>query len=469
MGQTWSNKSIWEVRTTGSDTNGGAFIWNASGSDYSQQNSPQYSGTDLEVNSSNNLQVKSTTAGSPVAADVGNVICISAGTFWTTGWYEIQSQDGTWWTLDRSPNAAGSTGGTFAVGGALASPGLAVDIGEGYYASNNRRAVIYIESGTYTISTSTSFTSGTYLNGPRSSYFGYDQTNGRNQRPTTNPLLQNDSSYSGTILDIHWSTNASYMAGEVSWIDCDGGGYGGTVVDRPSAMYQSTIQGGTTAQTAGGSYFDCKILGDSCGSYKKAANGGGYFYCYIDAQGGGFRGSAFSGSGFGNVIVGSTNNGGNQYYVATTSRQGYMLNNIIVAKSGAAFPQMDGTFFNNLMLAPSSGRYLFGSGFTGGTSDGHWANNYYYGFTGGTPSYVGRDGFYSDPVALSADPCVDLAGGDYTLDPSSAAFSTLRQIPDLTKPYGFGGGGIIGPGVDVTTISGGGSTVQTVASIERLK
>ena len=146
-------------------------------------------------------------------------------------------------------------------------------------------------------------------------------------------------------------------------------------------------------------------------------------------------------------------------------------NSIIVAKSSAAMNPDDGTFVNTLILSTSTSNFLYQSSASGGTSTGHRFNNYHYGFntSSGSPVYTGFASQHESPGALSADPCGVLAGGDYTLDPSSAAFSTLRGIPDISKPYGFNGGAMVGPGVDVTTISGGGSTVQTVASIERLK
>jgi hypothetical protein len=471
MGQTWSNTSIWEVRTTGSDTNGGAFIWGASGSDYTQQNSPQYSGTDLEVNSSNNLQVKSTTAGSPVAADVGNVICISAGLSWTTGWYEIKSQDGTWWTLDRSPGTAGLTGGHFAVGGALASPGLAQWIGDNYYFYNDRRSIIYIESGTYTISTTTNGVSNRYLNSARASYIGYDQTNGRNQKPTTNPVLQSDASYTGKLAQIDYAPQASYFAGEVTWIDFDGRGYctdSEGVVRRPQMMYQCTLRGGVNriyTGLYGCTTIDCQFYGNDLGSYRRAVQYGEHYFAYVDAQGGGFRADCFQANGFGCVFVGTTNGGGNQYYVAAPQRQGQLLNSIIVAKTQAATYPADGLSCNNLYLSTSTSNYLIRSGSTGGTATGHSINNYHYGFntSGGTPTYTGREGYWEDPTLLSADPCVDLAGGNYTIDPNSAAWTTLRGIPDITKPHTYNGGAMVGPGIDVTTIPGGSSSTPAAA------
>jgi hypothetical protein len=42
-----SSATVLEVRTTGVDTNGGGFVTGATGTDFSQQNAAQYSGTNL--------------------------------------------------------------------------------------------------------------------------------------------------------------------------------------------------------------------------------------------------------------------------------------------------------------------------------------------------------------------------------------------------------------------------------------
>src|SRR3990167_5722561 len=108
----------WEVRpTNGGANNGGGFTAGAAGTDYSQQDAAQKSGTDLAIHASDNTQIQPVAAG-VAAADVGNVVCISAGTGFTAGLYEITAQDGTYWTVDRATGTTGSTVGTYAMGGA---------------------------------------------------------------------------------------------------------------------------------------------------------------------------------------------------------------------------------------------------------------------------------------------------------------------------------------------------------------
>lgn len=176
-----SASTVWEVRTTGSDSNGGGFVTGAAGTDYSQQAAAQYSAADLAVDATTNTKVTSATH-SFVAADVGNLLQVTAGASWTTGFYQIVSVSGGAATLDRSPAATSTTGGTYAVGGALLTWGKAI---------NNASLVggqkIYIKSGTYTVTAVVALgASGDDTNGAIS-LIGYDAARGDNTG--TRPIL----------------------------------------------------------------------------------------------------------------------------------------------------------------------------------------------------------------------------------------------------------------------------------------
>lgn len=142
--------SVFEVRPgAGSDTAcGGGFDSAKGGTDYSQQNSAQYNFTDLLSISS---LVVASASHNFVAADVGNFMQITAGTGFTVGFYEIVSVATNQATLDRSPGTVG-TGGTYFVGGALATVSKALSL---VVASN----IIYVKaSGTYTVSAAQTIT-----------------------------------------------------------------------------------------------------------------------------------------------------------------------------------------------------------------------------------------------------------------------------------------------------------------------
>src|SRR4051794_28898639 len=101
-----SAATVWEVRpgaTGASANNGGGFVAGATGTDYSQQNSPQYNAADLSGTNANTATPAVTSAShSFVGADVGNLIHITAGTNWTAGFYQIVSVAAGAATLDRA-------------------------------------------------------------------------------------------------------------------------------------------------------------------------------------------------------------------------------------------------------------------------------------------------------------------------------------------------------------------------------
>ncbi|MDB5312646.1 MAG: hypothetical protein JWO38_6848 [Gemmataceae bacterium] len=111
------------------------------GVDYSQQNAAEITYTDLVIGATT---TQFTSVANPVSkALTGNTIQITGGTGFTVGFYEVVSTTGTTATCDRSLGTAASTGGTGAIGGALATFGKAVGT---MVASNT----IWAKSGAYT-------------------------------------------------------------------------------------------------------------------------------------------------------------------------------------------------------------------------------------------------------------------------------------------------------------------------------
>jgi hypothetical protein len=140
---TISNLMIFEVSTTGSNSNGGCFKEGATGTDYTI-NAGAYNFTDLVITATNTIVTSA--SHNFVAADVGNCMRITAGTGFTTGIYEIISVATNAATLDRAAGTASSTGGTYFVGGPLLTLGqLNTDM------CLNCRAYVHGD-GTYSIS-----------------------------------------------------------------------------------------------------------------------------------------------------------------------------------------------------------------------------------------------------------------------------------------------------------------------------
>ena len=142
------NTTTWELRTGGSNSNGGCFVTGASGTDFTQQNSAQFSGTDLVLATGTTVSSASHTF---VATDVGNCIQITAGTGFTPGFYNIVSVAAGVATLGATAGTSGSTGGTWAEGGAITSPITAA-------ANITHGNTIWVKAdGTYTVTASIVF------------------------------------------------------------------------------------------------------------------------------------------------------------------------------------------------------------------------------------------------------------------------------------------------------------------------
>lgn len=132
----------WDVRTTGSDSNGGGFNTSSTGTDFSQRDTPQISYTDLVIGGTNtNL----TSAANPfTAAHVGNIINITGGTGFTVQRVQINSVAGSTATCDKACGTAASTGGTGNLGGGLATLTTAFPL-------RVARNIVWLKTGTYTL------------------------------------------------------------------------------------------------------------------------------------------------------------------------------------------------------------------------------------------------------------------------------------------------------------------------------
>lgn len=103
--------SVWEVRSTGDDGNGGGFVTGASGVDRSQQDAAHATLTTASVVHTTTTQVNVDAGDYTVSADdVGNLYHNTGGTS-TAGVYQITAVDvgNNRWTLDRSIGTAGQT------------------------------------------------------------------------------------------------------------------------------------------------------------------------------------------------------------------------------------------------------------------------------------------------------------------------------------------------------------------------
>lgn len=178
--------TVWEVRTTGSDSNGGGFVTAGSGTDYSQNDNKNAAAcsncgsSTLNLSTTDAVAVGTTTITSATAnftaAIVDNVIYLAGGTgTLTAGWYRVTTfTDVATIVVDR--NVAAGTGISINIGGALLSlPQLFTNM----VAYNSA----YVKSGTYTVTSTINVTLNCFNNGtptpfPSCSVNGYGATRG---------------------------------------------------------------------------------------------------------------------------------------------------------------------------------------------------------------------------------------------------------------------------------------------------
>ncbi len=178
-----SANTAFEVRSTGSDTAcSGGFRAGASGTDYSTQDSAQASFTNLGCLNNSTTLTDNGNNNLFTTAMVGNLIQITSGSHFTTGFYEITSRtDANNVVLDRTPNSSGLTAtvGVGAVGGALATPAKAA----GAVVSGNK---IFVKAATYTCTATNTFSTSTTPSNSQMPcrIIGYTTSRGDNGRAT---------------------------------------------------------------------------------------------------------------------------------------------------------------------------------------------------------------------------------------------------------------------------------------------
>lgn len=185
---------IWEVRSTATASNagGGFFKTGASGTDFSQQDAPQFSlsaGTAAGAGSTIDHA-------SAAASMVGNGLHIISGTNATTGWYEVTGVSGTTITLDRAVTTGVSSNIVFNVGGALSlqhsSDGTALST----MTAGNK---VWIKSGTYTLTGTLNLGSQNGTNTANMVFEGYVTTRGDLPKGATRPLIKGAVTIWGTF------------------------------------------------------------------------------------------------------------------------------------------------------------------------------------------------------------------------------------------------------------------------------
>lgn len=186
------------VATVASPTGG---TW---GIDYSQQTSPRIAYTDMVIGGTT---TQFTSAANPVAKNlVGNHIQVVSGTGFTVGVFEVVSTSGTTATCDRSLGTAASTGGNSNLGGAFGHPGS-----WSQYRVDGMIGFIKYSATTYDITSSTAaINGGRVVYGAQNKLIGWDTVRSVTNRDANRPTIKS------TVASITMVSNVDGFARKVT-------------------------------------------------------------------------------------------------------------------------------------------------------------------------------------------------------------------------------------------------------------
>jgi hypothetical protein len=416
--------TVWEVRSSGSDTLcSGGFVNGASGTDYSQQAAAQYNAADLAVDATLNTKVTSASHNF-VAADVGNILRITAGAGWTTGFYQIVSVAANAATLDRSPAATSTTGGTYYVGGAFASPGQA---GAAHVGGN----YLYVKSGTYTITSASnnvaggcvSLTAGVTANQTR--LIGYGSSRGDNG---AKPLLQASGIATFTMITTAAGCRVDNLSLDGALLTSS---RGINISTSGGEAYRCKIANCTNSAIVGNSSCLCVLCEATGCSTQPVYSGGAFFACTAHDN----TVTAFSISGFSQCAIAciAANNTGAGSIGFNGMNNGFVIDCVAYGNGSHGF-SFTATVNSNTAancLAVNNG----GFGFNSATYDCGFLyncagfNNTSGNVASGIPA-ANQIGF----ITLTGDPFANAAGNDFSLNSTAGAGAACRAagIPGST-------------------------------------
>jgi len=252
-----ANNTQWDIRTGGASTNGGGFVPGSGGTDFSQQNSPNSSGTAGTATGTTAFQ---DVGHAFTSGEVGNILQITSGTGFTAGFYQVVSVTTGVATLDRSPGTG--TVAVWALGGSLPNfGGLWAGSAKPYCYGNT----VWIKSGTYNLTdvgVGFQATSCLYVGNPGGGdgtwlqFVGYQTTHGDGG---TKPLLTTSVN---SLLMIYMNGS-----GSCSRLRFENISFSNTASTRAAGAY---VQNGPGAPDI--TFFNCIFDGFSIGIFGDVAN-----------------------------------------------------------------------------------------------------------------------------------------------------------------------------------------------------
>jgi hypothetical protein len=432
----------WDVRTTGSDANGGGFDTATAGTDYSQQDAPEVVYTDLVIDAVSNTKI--TSAATPfTAAHVGNIINVTGGTGFTVQRVQITSVDGSnVATCDKAVGTTGSTGGTGSLGGALATLATAMTLGDGY--------VVHIKAGDYSTAVS--------LGGANRHIIGYGTAH---YDYGTKPII--------TLTDTGYLFYTDFINGRFRLrnlhMKCTAGGetrgvnlYGSS--NKPALIDRCIIEGFKygvrTASTAALTVLVTNTEITGCTNGVLSTNGADFTILNSHIHHNSSHGISNSAGIV--ALIGSliTNNGGNGLDSSGAAGR------LVVDRCTFALNSGSGLYTNHWSDDPTTvGNSIFyGNGAWGVLINPkpYWRLMYHCAFGNNTSGDCDFTRMYEQVglVALTADPFTDAANGDFSLNSAAGGGA-------LCKAAGFPGefpGGTSTGYLDIGAVQseGGGTT-----------
>lgn len=366
-----SASTVYEVRGTGDDTNGGGFVTGAAGTDRSLQNAAQ-----VNIDNSN-ITCTSTSGGNQItfaggsspytatSADVGNIVQISGGVNTVVGFYQITAQTSTTWTLAGTSNVNNGGGAGSAItgkmGGALISIGMAsaamTVTGQTCYIKYDATHPILV-----TVITA-SVTGGTATASNKRTWVGYDSTRTLLNTDANRPVIQTaaglaahtvltGSGNAATVVrnliidaETNWATS-SVTTGVVldATCTCHNCKFLSCVAGTSNGMISSCeSNGGTRAGTTGFTSVVCVVASVAHGCVTGFnTNGGKASDCLAYSNTTGFT-----------TAGGTTANLFTHCTSANNSGDGFGSNGTSCLALGCTSDSNGGTGFNNTMIAVS--------------------------------------------------------------------------------------------------------------------
>lgn len=431
-----SGSTAWEVRTAGSDTNGGGWIAESSGTDFSQQNSPQYAVTDAVTAGTTTITSATANFGTDI---VGNTCYVAGGTgSVVAGWYQVLSRtDSATVVMDRSTGLTSGTGTTLRCGGALAT----LQTVAGLITGGNK--VFVKADGTYTTTATVNFSAGN--NNPHTQIIGYTTT--RTDRGKFTLQAASGSGYyvltlstnGGVLMNAILDANNLATSGGLNCTGASSYGYNIKVmkytnigINNSCILLRPEVTGGTGTPTVGikmnagvldtayvhdgaGAGIDCGSAAlpvlDSIVARMSGAISDGITGCYA-------KHNVFDSNGRDGMSFGT---GSSNWYNAV------YLNNVSI--NNGRYGLLGNTFATTTPAMP----FWDGNAFYGNATAARNSIDNVTGISGISPYTNTSD------VTLTGNPFVDAAAGNYSLNSTTGAGLSVRAAGALTTWPGASG------------------------------